>query len=62
MSPESLGQVIDRAFSNQSNVVADEPQTAYGKALQQPGDEHTKIFNKMVRANMGFKVEIVPHE
>jgi hypothetical protein len=57
MSPESLGRIIDGAFSNQYNVIPDERQTAYGKALHESGDEHSRIFNKMVRANMGFNVE-----
>jgi hypothetical protein len=58
MSPKSIAEILDRAFANKDNVIPDEPQTAYGKALQQPGDEHARIFNRMVRSNMGFNVKI----
>lgn len=59
MSSDSLADIVDLAFANKANHIENQPQTAYGEALQRGGNEHTEIFNKMVRANMGFSVKIV---
>jgi hypothetical protein len=58
MATESLDTLIEHAFASEDNTIPQKDPTRYEAALQRPGDEHSKIFEKMVRANMGFNVTL----
>ena len=55
---KSIAELVNDAFANPANTVSDSERSGFSQALELPEPDRQKALDKMVRANMGFKVSL----